>query len=1489
MTAMLTRGARDYQRSELSFMTREQLVETCTRLESRRQMMEILLAELHNERTKLQRHQTMLTERIARVEGSISENGTEVLHHLETKAEHAAVAPPSAASTTAPGGSPSRFSPGRRSPTRGSPVRGSPARGSPGRPVPGPRGPGGAPSPRAGAAGRSPRAPRPEPQAVPRQAATDAGPDLALKAPLPATEPSPGGSPPAATSSTGAGSAEAEARASGRSDGDGFAAELQERLTAGRQVTAPEELLVRQTSSGSVRLTWFYNERLLEQLADPAHPLRGLSFEVRQQSEGASGRLRSRTHHCECRTLYEGDEAPEQSFEVEGCVLGKAYAFSVRARARFDGFASPVYSPYSETITLGDLVLDCSASNYDGPSTVAASTTVSTPRLMPEYPSQAPSGTATPSAPLRQPWASLCSASGEEARGHLDIEEAARRQVEEEVRRRAEAAMRAEREATEREDEARRQLEATRRRFEEDAAQRRAVNEEARRKAEEGRRADEEARRRRDAEAALRRIEEEEARRRIEQEATHRRVEEEVRRRLDEERRKLEEAAGRAAAEEETSRRRDGDLAMKRQLDQEAAQKRIDEEVMRRVQDERLRLAREARLAEEAARRRLEEEAAQRDERRMALLEQAQRREEEERRRAQEALRGEEELRRRLEEEALQRRAEEKRRRWAEEEARAAAEDEARQRDEDLWGVRERERQEKLELERAAEEARRANSEARQRLEEAARRRHLEDPESPTLGTPPVQSSPSVLGRETRRESQERTPPRIDEDSLQRRVEAEIRLRVETEARRRAGSVRSWEEEAGAREEERRRGAEEDTQRDVVEHVRRRAEEEIRRRVEEESHRAFADAQAQDALPNRWVQHKRVGDGSSSFAQGFSKYCQTKAGSEVTPTVRRSAATTGASRTAGGTGCSTPLSTSLKAVSEGPGSDGDPSLPRFERVPTALQRDAPPFDRLAPTLQRELPRSTARSPSGARTPLEAAEARGSRPLEARGSSRLQEARDARDARSGERPAVAAAESQDAWFGRHLTPICEQGPPDPAPGQPPRSRGSGGHVFHSPVRGANTAPPHANLSPEGQNRAPAARCQGALRALHAQPGPGVDGLGPTVTQLPKRTSAAAHSERGPLRQSAVHSQAGSIDMTRAVDMQGMNGFSQGPNLSSSMLTSAQHAPRSQSFASHGGHGGISMSGIMTPVTASSNHGLHAGLSHQPPLQQHHTNVQRATSFPAAFHTAPPGGGLLPGGHGQPPGAGAGYPGLRGPQPRPRSPARQPQGSAAFAGQLAGRPMQHPGVSPGTEGSQRMARAGELLQRMVSVGGSGAGAGAGGQLGAGPPQAAPPLPFNLNTPSLLHWAQEQHLQHEQARYGDGFPFIDQHLPSQLPDPDLGSGFRGLGLGAGSLGLRPSAALESDVPPPPRIAPFVIAEGATPSGGSAAGQRFELTVLTSDSRWETLEFSACDDLDHRGSKFLEANRLKAAFHPGLVAKMRSMITLCEPQASVDIVDLL
>jgi len=187
----------------------------------------------------------------------------------------------------------------------------------------------------------------------------------------------------------------------------------------------------------------------------------------------------------------------------------------------------------------------------------------------------------------------------------------------------------------------------------------------------------------------------------------------------------------------------------------------------------------------------------------------------------------------------------------------------------------------------------------------------------------------------------------------------------------------------------------------------------------------------------------------------------------------------------------------------------------------------------------------------------------------------------------------------------------------------------------------------------------------------------------------------------------------------------------------------------------------------------------------------------------------------------------------------------------------------------EVSQRMARANDLMQRLQQ-GGLPPG-GPGGPPGRpGAPQAAP-TPFNLNTPNLLNWAREQHLQH--AQHGQARSVADYDRMAPDVDP--------LDFGLNNL------------PPPPRSAPAAEAGGGGGGGGGGyggpPGGRFSLTVLTSDSRWETIAFYAADDLETKGSQFLEQKGLKAAFHPGLVSKMGSMITNGHAQSSVDIVDLL
>merc|ERR1719408_429344 len=86
---------------------------------------------------------------------------------------------------------------------------------------------------------------------------------------------------------------------------------------------------------------------------------------------------------------------------------------------------------------------------------------------------------------------------------------------------------------------------------------------------------------------------------------------------------------------------------------------------------------------------------------------------------------------------------------------------------------------------------------------------------------------------------------------------------------------------------------------------------------------------------------------------------------------------------------------------------------------------------------------------------------------------------------------------------------------------------------------------------------------------------------------------------------------------------------------------------------------------------------------------------------------------------------------------------------------------------------------------------------------------------------------------------------------------------------------------LPPPPRSAPASQGlSGATGylggGGGGGAPQRHSLSVRTGDDRWETLGFSAADDMQSASSQFLMRRGLKSAFQAGLVQKMREMVAM-------------
>jgi len=213
---------------------------------------------------------------------------------------------------------------------------------------------------------------------------------------------------------------------------------------------------------------------------------------------------------------------------------------------------------------------------------------------------------------------------------------------------------------------------------------------------------------------------------------------------------------------------------------------------------------------------------------------------------------------------------------------------------------------------------------------------------------------------------------------------------------------------------------------------------------------------------------------------------------------------------------------------------------------------------------------------------------------------------------------------------------------------------------------------------------------------------------------------------------------------------------------------------------------------------------------------------------------------------------------------------------IAPQQQGYPGEH---RPGLEVTQRMQRANELQHRL-----------SGNKPQAAAPPAQLPPGVNLNTPSLLNWAKERvpWPPTEQASRGPPARLAPAHemlsedgMESPFGDPDP------LGMGMATL---------HNLPPPPRSAPAAAEAAAAYSGGSGyeagaggGSMQFSLTVLTSDNRWETLAFSARDNLERQANAFLHSKGLKAAFRSGLVAKMQSMISTRQTSSSVDIVDLI
>lgn len=1493
-------GSRDCQQAELSYMSLEQIVETCVRLDSRRQMMEILFGELQNEKSKLQRHQIMLSDRIARVEGSAS------------------VARPQA--------------------------------------VP-------APTP------AYPACAAPTPRALGLAGLAHAGAAQPLEPP-PLTVPERETERPAAAAAVAAVDAAATAAAAESAvaavAAGVVASALCERLkpapgSAG-ELSAPEELLLKVKPPGIACLTWFYNEQVLEQLAAPDHPIRRLSFEIRQQSEGANGRLRSRIHACECQGLLDGEEVGEQSFEVDGCLPSKAYAFSVRARAEMDGRASPMYSAYADTVTLGAFshlaqqLNSAIASSLGCQSTAVQSTTVSTPRSS-SFAELATMRDDNEDDALRSRreqdsqrlgearavWPISCVGQEEGRRRREEEGEEARRRIEEELRRQMDIKRRAEQEEARRraeEEDARRlaeQEEARRRAGEEEIVRRLAQEEEARRRAEEARLCA--------AEETRRLFAEEEARLRAEAEAEV--VERQRRAALKEARRRADEEGSRRQAEEALSDARRHAVEARRRAEEtdEARRKQEEEAEAALLQVEETRRAEAARIHAEvlAVRKRVEEEEARR-------LEEARRQEEESlRRQAEEARRAEEARQRLAEAEALVRRREEE----AEMNRRRASLDEAQRSvlAEEEEQARRRAQEEALQLRLDEEVQHRAQEELRRREEEEARKREELEAER-LLGEdltcswlrprPPAErevARPAETGAAFFSAAGHGRQQEVEEE--QRRLQADMRKVLEQEqamqARRRHGGegpVASAAALAATAAAARALGGGE-------------------RRLE--SHldveggtgtsdvtRAPSQQHSQAALGQYGQPRTRSPERPDGFARGFAQYCKEKA-----PASSQSGANGAAPEEA--------------AAQQAPGIS-QRWQPWGRAAAAAGSR---PGDSAARSAARSPVLEMARSPVGARSPSRTARTPGEEDVVGLAFNELQGSR--HNSRN---------DPMDKWMSKILS---EGGGPSSgrtALGTPARVGGGGvgspealhassllpsassssyakaytaerstlgdvvggttrdeerDLVLEAERRGASLEPGHFRrdkmlLSPQiGEERqlgpmTPALTVpqrqmsHAGHHQVQATHGANSDGLGPTVMELPTR---AGGSYNPPARETSVGvpqlRRTGYGDRHNASDI-GLGGHGGGtvshPIASVGAFPGqTMTVPRSKTFGSqynpgqYGIHNASGMGSVgigALGTVANSNPGS-ASLAASGALSRASASGQvtpalhaqgwgptpalpRTGSFSAYANVKPPSASAYPGSaqqaqlgrqHGMP-GPAPGPPGPpSGPalpagaaQKRHPSPPRRGAGTAGGA-QAAMHAMRQQSVPVGNlhqgpgplELSQRMARANELASRY-----QGGGAHSGASTGAATPHGGPLFGTGMQAPSLLNWAAKEKHHSQQSGFWEE--------PSGDP----------LGLGLGTL---------HNLPPPPRSAPAAEGLAGVGSHGGRGGGRdvssHVLKVLTSDNKWESLSFSAGDRLDSVGADFLRRTGLKGAFRSGLISKMQAMLSSGQAAASVDIVDLI
>eukprot|EP00930_Biecheleria_cincta_P042877 TRINITY_DN29502_c0_g1_i2.p1 TRINITY_DN29502_c0_g1~~TRINITY_DN29502_c0_g1_i2.p1 ORF type:complete len:1555 (+),score=430.34 TRINITY_DN29502_c0_g1_i2:130-4665(+) len=1508
-------SARDYQPAELCIMTDDQLLQTCLRLESRHKMMSTLLTELENEKSKLQRHQSMLSERIVRVESGVAPLENDDEQQVPRARESLAAAPMAG-------------------------------------PCPSPMTTNGFAQPQ-----------------------EDANPQL--------RQPEQGADP---------------------------------------QLSQPEDLLLRQNSDGSVRLTWFFDEQLLELLGLPESPLQRLFFEVRQLSEGANGCVRTRIHHCEIRVQYVDGEVMEQQIDVD-IVAGKSYAFNVRACAEISGRQDLAYSSYSDTVTLGE-----SSAIFDSVQEVSGAATDSLAPLPAgqngqDLPPRSLTEQQVPSEAVQKSVEDEVRRRVQEERDRLQAQAEAQRlrdeawrvaeldRLKEEAAKEArESAKLAAQLAQEAQHRAQLQLQERQRKQREEeerllAAAQRQMEEELHRRVQEERQAL--AKEVQEAEQA-RSLLAEERRRVAEEEQRLRQDEQEIRSRLEEEeegrRRQLlakEEELQRWRMEEEEELRRrlrlqqEEDEARRLRLqseEEEILKRRKQEEEDRQrwlqVQEEEWR--RKVAAEEEERRRRLAQEE---EERRLRLqaeeeawrMRMAAEEEERQRRRAQEELE-QEERRKSLEEarqhadaetEKVQRRMleiqqekeraeqEQQHRRKVEEEKLQQAVSDLRRREESL---KQKEADEEERRARLAEEAqRRAKEEeaARQRLQELRLREvgntesiaidHKESEEKAKEALQPSEEKSCVTSTA---QAQEDIDPQ--EEELQRIVEAKVRARLDLEFRKRAEEV---ENRIKAEEERQRAEAEEVELADEPEPQRQLQPQAILPQTEEfrtgaeikDSTAGLGDAPGASTLAGKANNSKTP---AGNFMDAFNKYYEGK-----------TASTGVTSRTATSTltypHANTAANNQATQAQHQPLEEPELAQPNLSLPPPQLRQQQPqhqqqhevqqqqqkqaeleeremqqqhtlqqlqrlqapasaltsvadsvctttvssPSHQVAAQKQAAPPASFPRkqsysgtgSPNMVRSPLP-----GNR-------SSLGQADYHSEAVSGS--AENSGNPMDKWMSKIL---AEKGLPalavedqkplssfrDPAPTFPLRNSAatsissprpvaaswgtSGASLQANITRPAVTAPnarrasqsPIRRVAPElhaAQHQAPAAAIAAAdglstvtqlpqrlvtakaVPAAAAAPAGGGDCLGPTVTQLPNRSSGAAapvsrtmtgfqhgadaaRCYSGSLRGPISDATRAPVDMrvggevrcvTRAIAEAHRPGQTVGSSPDGSVVFNMGQIGRTHGLAAplHGGPGSGAASGAVSPTGPG---GMTLG-------------VPRTGSF-------------------------SGYPQAQRPaKPAVAVPLRQtssaaacrPQAQQSAAGGRCGS-MPQAGTT-NLEISQRMARANELQRRLASS-----------PQAAGP--ASPSPVISLNTPSLLNWAKEAA---EQGQFREGDPM-------------------GMGLGLDTL---------HNLPPPPRSAPAVDVMAAGRSGragdardprcggsrgsgggsGGGGGSRHALTVLTSENRWETLTFLSNGNLEQQASDFLAQKGLKAAFISGLLSKMKSMVKTGQAQSSVDIVDLI